>query len=379
MRYNNKIQKGALILASMLLSLLLAECLLRLFTPNTNQLYVWQPNLSHIFYPDSTIFYGISGESRFIINNQGFRGKEFQGNSRKKYLCIGGSTTECLYLDNEETWPFHLAKLNTGLQIGSIGKSGCTTRENYLHLKYYTPQLVGVKGVIMMVGLNDMMKRLSRDSLFENDFIFTEAIEDSMVNEIFLSGKKEKSWWRKSYLVQLLQNTLHKSTNVEWKNVQDDNGEALKLWRNNRSNAYAIVDSVPDVTNALNEFERNLNFIYEEAQKQDITLILVTQATLYKDSMSRYENSLLWMGGIGNFQEQKNCSYYSPHVLNNLMNEYNRHLKNFCANKPDIKFIDLATQLPKDTSVFYDDCHFNENGARRVGNIISKSFSDSSK
>ena len=33
--------------------------------------------------------------------------------------------------------------------------------------------------------------------------------------------------------------------------------------------------------------------------------------------------------------------------------------------------IDLAKTLPKDTTVFYDDVHFNENGAHQMVQIVA--------
>jgi lysophospholipase L1-like esterase len=379
MNYKNTIQKAGLIIFSILLSLLIAEIVLRLVYPQNHKLYVWQPNLHHTFLPDSSIFYGVHGEKNFSINSQGFRGDEFENDNSKKYLCIGGSTTECLYLDNTETWFHQLSIINHQLSIGSIGKSGCTTHEHFIQLKYFAPQLGKIDGVIMMVGINDMMKRLSQDSLFENDFRFTQAIEDSFVNQIFLSNKKETVWWRKMQVFQLAQKFLHRAKKVAWENVQDDKGEIYKTWREHRQHASRIIDSLPDLTAALDEYERNLQLIYEETQKQQIKLFLINQATLYKDSMSEFENSLLWMGGVGDFQHEKKHAYYSTKALNKAMQLYNERMKKFCDAHPQIKFIDLVSQLPKDTSVFYDDCHFNERGARKVAEIISKSFSDSSK
>ncbi len=373
---------------SLLLSAVTAEYLLRLCYPQNDNLYVWQPNLHHTFRPDSSIFCGVGGEKNFSINSQGFRGEEFENNSNGKYLCLGGSTTECLYLDDKETW-FHQLSIisrsehrdetNHQLSIGSIGKSGCTTRENFIQLKYFVPQLGKINGVILMVGLNDLMKRLSQDWLFDGNFKFTPELENKFVNEIFLSTKNETVWWRRLQLFQLVQKFLHRTEKVEWENVQDDKGEIYKTWREHRQHASLIIDSLPDLTSALNEYERNLQLIYDETQKQKIKLVLINQATSYKDSMNELENNLLWMGGIGEFQQEKNHAYYSTGALNQAMGMYNERMKNFCATHPQIKFIDLASQLPKDTSVFYDDCHFNESGARKVAKIISKSFSDSSK
>lgn len=380
-----KLQKAVLIVLSVLLSLFIAEFVLRMVYPQQDELYVWQPHLQHTFHPDSNIFYGIKEETNFSINEQGFRGSGFENNSGDKYLCIGGSTTECLYLSDNDTWCSQLElylnrKLPTAnYQLGSIGKSGCTTRENYLHLKHYVPQLEEIKGVVMMVGLNDMMKRLSRDSLFENDFHFTASVEDSMVKEIFISDKKQSNWWRNLRVFKLAQQALHRTQKVKWQNVQDDTGVTLQQWRANRKQATSIIDSLPDLSSALDEFERNLQLIFAETQKQKINLTLINQAVLYKDSMSVFENNLLWMGGVGNFQQEINHAYYSASALNKAASLYNERMKNFCSAYPQIKFIDLVAQLPKDTSVFYDDCHFNESGARKVAAILAPSFINSSK
>jgi hypothetical protein len=374
------VKKAALLLVSLIVTLLLAEGLLRLLYPDTQQLYVWQPNLQHTFYPDSAILHGIYGPSRFSINAQGFRGAAFKNDGTKKYLCIGGSTTECLYLDDTETWAALLQdSLNAKAgshqyTIGSIGKSGCTTRENYIQLKYYVPRLGKIDGVIMLVGINDLMKRLSRDTLFENNFVFTPAVEDSFVNTIFLKHSRGNgtTWWRRTALFQLLQSVLHKAQPVTWQNVQDDTGEAYSQWRSHRQQALSPIDTLPDLTAALNEYNRNLQLLYSTAQQQHLQLVLVTQPVLYTDSLSPAAQRLLWMGGTGNFQQQAGSRYYSPRVLQQAMQLYNLQLKNFCAGKPGIKFIDLATPLNGDTSVMYDDCHFTEHGARRVAAIISE-------
>lgn len=374
------VKKAALLLVSLTATLLLAEGLLRLIYPDTQQLYVWQPNLQHTFYPDSAILNGIYGPSRFSINAQGFRGAVFTNNGTKKYLCIGGSTTECLYLDDTETWTALLQdSLNakagiTAYTMGSIGKSGCTTREHYIQLKYYVPQLGRVDGIIMMIGINDLMKRLSRDTLFENNFVFTPAVEDSVVNTIFLKHSRSNgtTWWRSTALFQLLQGALHKAQPVKWENVQDDKGEIYRQWRSYRQQAVNTIDTLPDLTAALKEYTRNLQLLYNTAQQQHLPLVLITQPVLYTDSLSLAAQRLLWMGGTGNFQQQGGSRYYSPCVLQQAMQLYNLQLKTFCAGKAGIKFIDLATALNGDTSVMYDDCHFTEYGARRVAAIISE-------
>ena len=87
--------------------------------------------------------------------------------------------------------------------------------------------------------------------------------------------------------------------------------------------------------------------------------------------MSVYENNLLWMGGVGNFQEERGHAYYSSKALRQGLQLYNGQLQQFCSDKQYIKFVNLATALHPDTSVFYDDCHFNESGGRKVAAVIA--------
>jgi hypothetical protein len=381
MKATKPLTKAALIITSVLLSLLAAELLLRWAMPDDNRYYVWQPNLQHQFRPDSTVFNGIRGIKNFTINRQGSRGEQISGDTgQSAYNCLflGGSTTECLYLDDRETW-WHLwdsltERDNFKIASASIGKSGITTRELYLHMKYYVPQLKHVQQVVIMPGLNDLMKRLSADNSFNHQFQFTPQIEDSLVNTIFLrKGRStEKEWWRRTVLFQLTRNFYHntKPNGVKWM-IQDDNGEQLKQWRLNRKNASHIIDTLPDLTTALLEYERNLQLIYNEAKKADVSLVFITQPYLYKDTMTAQENNLLWMGGIGAYQKEGGHAYYSAKALKQGMEMYNQALRSFCL-KNNIPLADTERIIPSDTSVFYDDCHFNENGARVFAAYLSQ-------
>lgn len=62
-----RMQNAALIFMSVLLSLA-AETMLRWLKSDRKKYFVWQPNLIHTFYPDSTLFHGIKGASLFSIN-----------------------------------------------------------------------------------------------------------------------------------------------------------------------------------------------------------------------------------------------------------------------------------------------------------------------
>jgi hypothetical protein len=102
----SKLKKNALLLfASTTFTVILIECGLQLFWLKSEEItYFWPPNLKKELQPNSSIFSGIEGNSYFVTNSIGFRADELPKESCKQIIAIGGSTTECYYLDQSETW-----------------------------------------------------------------------------------------------------------------------------------------------------------------------------------------------------------------------------------------------------------------------------------
>jgi hypothetical protein len=67
--------------------------------------------------------------------------------------------------------------------------------------------------------------------------------------------------------------------------------------------------------------------------------------------------------------ESVDNSAYTSKVLEEIMSAYNQTLIEVCKEE-GIPYIDIASMLPKDTSVFYDDCHFNISGCEMVSEIV---------
>ena len=104
---------------------------------------------------------GIEGESRFTVNSLGIRGPELPPREAAyRILCVGGSTTECLYLDDTESWPHLLMEMlsqqryRQPVWVGNIGMSGYSTVH---HLKFLSEDDLRkqIDCVLFMVGAND--------------------------------------------------------------------------------------------------------------------------------------------------------------------------------------------------------------------------------
>jgi hypothetical protein len=94
-------------------------------------------------------------------------------------------------------------------------------------------------------------------------------------------------------------------------------------------------------------------------------LILMTQPTLWRTDLTPAEKDLLWFG----WGPQRKF-FYSIEALIEGMSAYNNKLLEICQQR-QVECIDLAHTLPADTTVFYDDVHFNESGARQVTQVIA--------
>jgi hypothetical protein len=99
-------------------------------------------------------------------------------------------------------------------------------------------------------------------------------------------------------------------------------------------------------------------------------LIFLTQPTLWRSGLPEPLASLLWLGGVGDYQKKIGQPYYSIEALEKAMNEYNDTLLEVC-QRTGVECLDLANALEKDTTVFFDDVHFNESGARKVSQALS--------
>jgi hypothetical protein len=128
-----------------------------------------------------------------------------------------------------------------------------------------------------------------------------------------------------------------------------EKGSILKLWRANYQSRKTRLDTLPNLEKVISQYKQNIEKTILLCKEKNIKLILLSQEAIWKTSLTPYEENLVWMGGIGDYQNQKECTYYSPKALDEGLKLFNLTTKESCS-KSNIKFIHLL--LPKDTSVF---------------------------
>jgi lysophospholipase L1-like esterase len=371
------VAKLAVVLGGAALGLVICEGLLRRFYFSDHDYFVWPPQLRRALDMTPGTLPGVAGAGEFRTNALGMRGDELQPSHTHALLAVGGSTTECYVLDQTKTWPARLqTKLNAqqgdqSVWVGNIGMSGRKAPHHVLQLRYLLPHLPQIQTVLVLTGINDLSLRLSHDDDYRLPSPTDADFEDEYMDAAFMIHPRRvfggPTWYRRLALWQWAY-LLYSRRNVA--RERHRGGAGYEMYREHRRQAKAIRRTLPDLTDALKEYGLEIEDMIASAHTHGCRLIFLTQPTLWKAGLSPNLEALLWFGGVGDFQAEPGHEYYSVEALAHGMDLYNATLVETC-RKHQIEVIDLATQLPKDTTVFYDDCHFNETGAEQTAQIIA--------
>lgn len=367
---------GAVVTISLGLSLLLVEGGLRLYLPAPGRYYLQQPYLQRTYDPDPTITPGVNGISRFWTNSQGFQSDEFSPDDDYRLLAIGGSTTMSILLDQTETWPQLLQdKLNAGNEnfrvwVGNAGRRGRSSRENLMHVKYLLPQYPDIDAIILLLGINDLGLRLGQGNRYDPNFLASPGGERSTIYRAFDYRVKQdpfEPYYKQTGIWRLFERLWGPAPDAQVvldTNPDEDARAGLIRAREKRQQA-PVEDELPNLTPALAEYRRNINTMIDLAQARQVRVILMTQPSLWRPDLTQAERDLLWFGW-----GPDDKFFYSVEALAEGLEQYNEQVRQICRER-QVECIDLARLLPQDTTIFYDDVHFNENGARQVAEVIA--------
>lgn len=346
-----------------------------IFRDLDNSYYLWPPFYSRVFTPLPDKFPGISGQKRFFINSLGMRGDELQIKLTRRILALGGSTTENGMLDEAETWPYRLqTKLREAygetVWVGNAGRRGATSRDHIWHMKYLVSQLEKLDTILLLSGVNDFMSHLYQSYSPKLVDAKADATTDEMNHAYFIhpqieQGIKGTALWQLAKRIKIAAIGRNK--------IFDTEGKTQLEWQNKRAQT-PKTDELPTLETGLNEYRYNLMLISRMAKEKELRLVLLTQPSLWKADFSDTEEGLLWFGCV----ENQTYTCYSGKALDEGLERYNQAVREICASE-QIECIDLARNLPKDTTIFYDDVHFNVDGAEKVAQVIFTGLKDSFK
>ncbi len=368
------------IVLSSAVTLLVAEIALRAFSDD--RYYVWPRETVGTVASLPDVTPGIWGERTFSTNEFGIRGRGFEADDEYRILAVGGSTTENILVDDEEAWP-HLLEIemnrafpDTRVWVGNVGRSGMSARDHTLHVEKLPPQYPRIDAALVLVGVNDLALRLNR----HDEYVpFSEAppeYHDGLLTHAFASiplSDRDYPFYKKTKLGQMLRGVAGRLTDPPAGPDQSAGAGYLVGVRERRQRA-ARRDSLPDLTSALGDYARTLDRIVTSLEDQGIKPILMTQPYMWRGDLSDKLESLLWFGRVGRSSTVPEEVFYTARALAEGMRLHNEVLLDLCRRR-QLACVDLDAALPRDTTVFYDDVHFNEAGNRRVATTVAEALS----
>lgn len=311
---------------------------------------------------------GVDRRSLFTTNNVGFRGDALvlpKPTNELRIFIVGGSTTECLYLDDSKAINRILQdELNRRMPAGAVakvynaGKSGDRSDD---HVSMIVHRIIHMHPdlIILFAGINDLSAAIAKADSFhmknsqEKRFTLSEllrmaATEFQIPRRMFYAGKK---LFFKRDAHDVLEEIKSRS----------DYREKVKF-----ISKFPVSSQRPAADPTA--FRDNLTTIAGVAKSHGVRLVFMTQQTTWNSAIDPRVKDWQWMlyrAGIR----------YRPEVLDEAMEAFNdvtRHV----ALKENVPVYDIVKTIPKSLDFFYDDVHFNINGAHEAAVGLASFLAD---
>ncbi len=324
---------------------------------------------------------GISGEIRLTVNLQGLRGPNLRPEEADvSVLCVGGSTTLCLYVSDRDTWPWQLQERlarATGQRVfvGNAGQNAAFVR-HYLHILQHYPPAARFQYVVMLAGVNDLALLLSGRYVERLPHVAEEALTPNYITNFFrgqaTGGRQYRwseatsgiPWYRSLRLYRLCRVAYLMRTTVTYVPRLGGDDQEEQRQRRRRALAQNTRRGLPADTDAfLARYRADLCEVVQLTRTRGQQLVLLTQPTLFRADLEPDLQRLLIQGSAPN-------EAVDVATLAAAMDRFNQVVREV-ASAEQVPLVDLDRLLPKDTRTFYDDCHFNIEGCGRVANAIA--------
>lgn len=307
---------------------------------------------------------GLKGPTRFTTESHGLRCRTEVVTPKPaglyRIFCMGGSTTECAYLDDADAWPALIEAELTArfpderIQVASAGVSGATSAD---HVTQLARDLLPLEPdcILLMCGLNDHFRRgagtSARAGLMGDAGAW--LIRHSMTARRFERARQRLTTDTPSDARPFIQDTAG-AFYAEKRKACAATPTAASA---------AAFAGLPDPAPG---FAGNLERIADLCEGAGVRLILITHPSIYRGDLSPAERRLLWMTALITVDGTQPPMEWHIRRLARL-----NQAMAAVADGRGLTLIDADGRLPKDTGTFYDDCHLNISGSRRLATLIT--------
>lgn len=295
----------------------------------------------------------IKKKYRIAIDSNGFmEPSERHVNPDKKIVFLGGSTTECKWMEEESRFPYLaglLLEKETGLKINSY--NGGVSGNNSLHsIDALINKVIPLKpdAVVFMHNINEITALL-----YEKDY--WKSTRRPPVIEIPRPSLLKLA---KQFISHFIPNLSGAATNllaVFERKYSAGEDEFVEL----RGKRLEI-----DMVGIKDAFALNLQTFINICKARRITPVLMTQ----ENRFTEVPDSLILRTVANKLKNDFAIEYKDYKALYDMLNQVTRD----AAKKEGLLLIDLDREIPHTNQYLYDPVHFNDVGSKLAAEIISR-------
>ena len=314
------------------------------------------------FFFDSGPLHGVNSQPKPIaVNRYGFfypAEKEFRKSEDElRIAVVGGSIVECMVLNQEERLTAVLERqLETRFPDRDVTvlNLGLSARNTLMHVATTAQHIttLDLDCVVFPLGANDAMTGEEYTPMLDERCFIDREISRNFVRIV-------------SSRTQLGRRLRHMKQNR--RDRQRDTPYFQKQL-NRVFKAPVTTEKLRIPQAGLDQFERNVVTLAAICEAHGIKVLFATTPMLYSDDMGEEELAVCWMRGAfrdGTFYQ------LAPEVAGHAVSAYNQHLIDVCTAR-GYHVLDLAGRVPHSLDYFYDDFHYNKNGAAYVAELVAQ-------
>ena len=339
--------------------------------------YVWTPHRRTLQVLDPESLPGLPELARFDVNRDGERGDEPPAEAWEAYriLVLGGSSTECRYIDQKSTWPAVVQQfLNQPesldllrarrAHVGNLGRSLTNCRQLKVILERVLPRYEQLDAIVLMIGASDVVQWLASGAGADVD---AAAVPDG---ELFDEQSSGPFGWTPSTLA--LRRVASRTLRGIFGRIETHRGAGRGVGRARKARAAAtkLVDTLPDPAPMLAHFDLHFRALVRLAQEEARTVIVVRPCWA-RGGVGTDAPELGWMFADGDLRGGKVDRWYTQRVADRLLEMVERRIS-AVARELGVPEIDPKLLIEAGPEHFYDVGHLTPAGCAIVGNSIAQ-------
>ena len=263
---------------------------------------------------------------------------------------IGGSTTECRYVDEEHRFPYLVGVLleqQTGIKINSYNAARSGNHSlNSLDILLNKVFPIKPDIVVMLENINDLTILLYESSYWNRNSSRSVIFDiNKEIDANFLKVIRDRYIPNLAMAMHNFDNTIR----LLWKSNKKSRDEFAHIRGKN-----IIVDK----SAMVEQFEMNLQSFIYLCKARNIIPVIMTMPSRFKEKPDKIILDAFNNPPLDYFQFKQIFDLFNKSILKK-------------AQENNIMVIDLAKEIPQENEFMYDIVHYTDKGSRKIADIIS--------